>query len=630
MKEIILDIETYCDLDLEECGARRYVSHPSFEIILCSWLDVDNPAEVYTWELGQPIPIFPSEAQFLAFNAAFEFEAFRASKVWPTISFEYFKDVQALCARYSFPKNLAQASQVLCPNEHKDSAGKSLIKLFSCPPRTRPDQALDKWKEYKQYNRQDVIATYNVYKALPRQDLSNLENEIYKLNQEINENGLPVDTETAKIILGNIDEYTARANDILSEITGSKVTSTKQVKRIKDYLFSIGLELPNLQAQTIEDTLKYEIPEQARQILELRAAGALSSVGKYKRILNMSCDGRMYYNSKYYGAHTGRITGTGFQMLNLPRAKTNDPEGLITQFKNGTVEDTLFSARKLVRAMIKAPEGSRLLCADYSSIEFILLVWLAGDKEAVKSFAKGEDQYKVLAAHMYNTTYDKVTKDQRQVAKYGILGCGYGMGAKRCIAYTKQFGKETSLKEATFIVESYRNKYPKVKNMWYALNSFAITALQNKEKIIMADEYKCKFRYSVVNQRDYLLLQLPSGRVMYYSQPKLVPGQFGYSVHVTGMNQVTKQWVSRAVTPGTWAENIIQAIARDLLYHGKFALRNAGYKIIASIYDEVLCEMPNGKGSLEELCQLMCALPTWAQGLPLRADGWEGNRYRKE
>ena len=640
---IIIDFETRSEADID-WGIRRYASHPSTHPLMLAWCDTEAGDEVHQWFPNQPVNTLPwawePNTKVYAFNTDFESEIWEHVMVkkygLPPIPMHRWEDVQSLCSRYSLPRNLHDVCKALDVPPHlvKSYEGSNLIKLFCCPPFAGVIGGAE-WASFCHYNRQDIVATREVLRRLPMDRLSESEREIFELNWEINLNGLPVNVMEAARIYEAIQAYIAEHNQLLPELTGGKVTKVTQVKRITQWLYSVGVCVDNLRADTVGYLLSIltdTTPQGAAaiQVLELRAATGLSSVGKFKRIVEMACDGRMYFNSKYYGAHTGRITGTGFQLLNLPRAKVKDPEAEIRDFMTGDImeRNPVMSGRALVRPMICAPEGTRLLCADYSSIEFILLVWLAGDAEAVKHFANGLDQYKMLAMDMYGVPYDEVSKDQRQMGKVGILGCGYGLGVHGCIRYALQYGLELSEEEARQVVTGYRTKYPGVPQLWYDLSEAAMSAVQCPGEKFTA--FRTTFRTVHSKGRKYLQMVLPSGRAMYYHNPRIDEGKFGPLVFVEGVNQLTRQWQDKEMTPGKWAENVIQAIGRDLLYYGKFKLREAGYKIIGSIYDEVIAEVPNGFGSLQEFESLMASVPPWATGLPVRAEGWEGRRYRKD
>lgn len=630
---IVFDVETFSPVSVKEVGAYKYCRQPGFHIILLTWWDSDT-GQYYTWQEGQPIPSnFYKETTYYAFNASFEFEAMRNDPSWKEIPRARFVDVMALCGRYGLPQSLEEAAHVLAPQDAQKEMGKALIARY-CLPNGGGRVGDTSWGEFVHYNQQDVKATVAILQALPSQSLNSREADIFQLNWEINLNGIPVDVPHAQKIYDTVQAYLASTKDLLSDLTDGYVQTPKQVKKIREWLELRGYPIPNLQAQTVTELLEQDLPEDVQQVLEIRASASQSSIGKYKRVLEMNYDGRIHYNSRYYGAHTGRITGSGFQMLNLPRAKTDNPEEVLSQFDTGGILDgdhqPILMARALVRSIVSAPQGFQFFCADYSSIEYILLVWLAGDQLAVHNFSLGLDQYKALASKMYNKPVEEITKFERQMGKVGILGCGYGMGAIRCQAYAKSFGIELSLEEAQFIVTGFRNAYPNVRKMWHEFNQAALAAVRNPG--VPFTTHQTMFKVVKSKGRVYLQMTLPSGRALYYNQPQLVEGKYGEEVGFYGVEQTTHQWTLKSQTPGKWTENIIQAIARDILYTGKLALRDAGYKIIASIYDEVLAEVPAsyGDAQFDQFIKLMCTKPSWCSDLPLRADGWQGTRYKKD
>lgn len=657
---IIVDFETRSEADLLTVGSYVYARHPSTEVLMLAWEDtVKDPGTVHQWFPGNPVEYWMQtdyDAQVYAFNAcSFEYEIWvavmTAKYSVPLIPPSRWEDVKALCARYGWPQKLALVHKAAKIPEQKDEEGKRLIKKFCCPPFATCSG--DDWELFKAYNRQDVRATKAVLRVLPSPKFSADERKNFDLTWEMNRNGLPVDVKDARQIAKCVAIHLDENNSFLPDLTGGAVTKITQVKRIVTWVREelariIGVEdeddpfyLPNMQAETLAEFVpQLDDYNQSSEhegkldnvitVLELRQALGLSSIGKYKRILDMSYDGRIYYNANHWGAHTGRITGSGFQMLNLPRAKVKDPEGTLDKFYTGEIfnENPVMAARALVRPMIHAEPGNILTVADYSSIEYILLVWKAGEQWAVESFANKVDQYKELAAGMYHVLYEAVTAEQRQMGKVGILGCGYGMAAKRCQAYAKTFGVMLTLKEAQFVVDGFRQKYPKVKALWYKMSEMAIMSVRFPGRTFEANGTK----FCVVKDgrgRSWLRMTLLSGRNLFYNEPCIEMGKYGEQVCVWGVDQKTRIYCKREMTPGKWVENDIQALGRDLLYHGKQQLVDYGYRLIGSIYDEALAENKEGFGSVEIFENLLCTLPAWAKGLPLRAEGYQSYRYKK-
>lgn len=640
---IYLDFETSSQVNLVDEGRTKYVYDPSTYVQIVSYQIDSEPIMTFTchdelWPFIDMIQrlVIDGDAKIVAFNAQFEMAILQNVlnlKVTP----HDFIDVQAICGRYGLPQNLAKATEILCPNEAKSGAGTGLIKLFCTAPRSACTGAY--WKEYINYNIQDVAATRALHQALPSDTLSEREQSIWEFNCEINARGLPIAVAEAEKILEVVTVFMEEQNALLPEITHGKVTKITQVKRIKDYINEVmGFEfLEDLRAETLEKLMNDEsfitLPDVVVTLIELRASLGLSSIGKYKRILNMSYDGRMYDNSRYYGAHTGRITGMGFQLLNLPRAKVKKPKSEITSFFDFSVceRNPVKSARALIRSMIKANRGEIIMAADYSAIEYILLVWLAEDHEAVQRFAAGFEQYIDMAAYIYNKDYEKVSKDERQTGKVGILGCGYGMGANKLVAYADRMQIKLDFATAQAIVNAYRKKYVKVVKMWYDLMKCALNAIRNESMAYTTNRVTFKVVYDR-NKNRWLRMLLPSGRAMYYFKPTIEPGLYGDTLSYMGMNQTTKTYTRQYSTPGKLTENVIQALGRDILYDGKFKCREHEFNIIGSIYDEVIVEEPLNRHipmRLKELEECMCHTEPWAEGLPLRADGYYSPRYKK-
>lgn len=637
---VVIDFETASEVNIKEQGSMRYFTHPSTQILMLGYKIDNGPVKQIFY--GDPFPKEIMENGLIyAFNFGFELGIWQHVCIpnykWPKLEAHMMQDVQAICGRFGLPQNLKEAAKVLHVPTQKDEFGLNLIKLFCMPPFGRDDNGnilphlRQQWELFKIYNQHDVEATYQVLKALPTDKLEPAENKIWLMNHEINVRGVPVDPREAYQILRVTESYLEEHNNRLIDLTDGKVSKVTQIARIKSWMESKGYYIESLTQDELPKWLSREdLPDDVMEVLELRAGMGLSSLGKYKRILNEHYAHRMFYNSRYYGAHTGRITGMGLQLLNLPRASVKDPEAEIQKFFDLSIvfENPVMSARALVRPMIKASEGKTLIVADYSSIEFILLMWLCEEHEAVKRFAQRFDQYKDLAVHMYNVPYDEINKSQRQVGKYGILGCGYGLGAKGFVGYADRFGLTLPLEMATRTVNGFRSLYSNVPKFWYSLANCAINAIEIPGRTFETNRVKFEYKVDRAGHK-WLRMILPSGRAMYYFDPKIEQGKYGPAVTTWGIIQETKSWGKKYMTPGKWAENVIQALGRDLLYYGKQKLQEAGYDIVFSIYDEVVSEVPVERANLKEYETLMASIPPWAEGLPVRAEGYISNRYKK-
>jgi len=362
-----------------------------------------------------------------------------------------------------------------------------------------------------------------------------------------------------------------------------------------------------------------------RKVLMLRQDGAKSSTAKLDSMESAAgADDRMRGLLVYHGAATGRWSGKLVQPQNFPRPSRSQDElnEIIAKLKDDqSVVDhgagTLI-ASDLLRSMLIAKPGHRLLFADYAAIEARVLAWLAGETELVKTFAAGGDVYKVMAKDIYNKPVDKIDGNERQVGKMAILGCGYGMGGKRFAEQCKAMGIEVDSEEAKRIVYVYRESNSAISNYWRDIE----------------DEFLENCREVISQSGQFARLPLKSGRCLTYHNPRIVERETPWSakreaVEVDTLNSVTRQWTSQIIWGGLLTENVVQATARDLMAGAMMRLEMAGYPVIMSVHDEIICEVPDNHGTLAEMIDLMVEVPAWAKGCPIAAEGKEGPRYEK-
>jgi len=629
---IFLDFETRSDIAITR-GIVNYRHHPSTTPLLLSYAFDDAPP-IIEEDFSQPFwPLIDAMRQadtlIYAFNAPFDWSIWNYCLQWPVqarTAWQRYKtvDVKALCARYGMPHSLEKASHTLCGASKQKGQGSSLIKLFQAhsAPQTHPDE----WAQFKEYCLQDIVSMRGVVNALPADHLSPEEHSNFILTWDINEMGIPIDVPSANNIVATIESWLEQHKDLIPRLTGGMVERITQVQRIRAWLQTQGLEVEDLTAATVTTLLeRTDLPSDVTTLLELRAATGLSSVAKYKRIQELEYKGRIHYNHVYHGAHTGRVTGSGFQMLNLPRAQSKDVDSDLKNF--ASLPNPILTARSLVRAMIHPEVNHTLVWADYSSIEYVLLAWLVDDQRALRAFTEMRDVYAELAAVLYHKRLVDVAPKERQIGKAAVLGCGYGMGAKRFQSYAEQWGVVLSAVQAEGVVGAYRQQYSKVQKAWYECQRTVIQAVLQPDTPFKA--YGTTWHV----HKKWLKMSLPSGRNMYYWQPRVVEEMGRLSVHVKRVNRLTYQLEDAVITPGTWVENIVQAIARDLLYWGMKQAQRRGHIIIGSVYDEVITQVKNKylrENTLELLISAMCTKPEWLTGLcPVRATGYVDTRYHK-
>jgi len=554
----------------------------------------------------------------------------------------------AKAASYSLPRSLEGAGQALGLDITKDAEGHRLM-LKMCKPRkprkaereADPDwesklywhEKPEEMERLFEYCLRDVESEYAISEAL--KDLPDDEQETWEMDQEINTRGVQIDTETVEAAIELIGTYSDKILEEMKSLTCGTVGSPKQVKKTLDFLATKGLVLEDLKKATVSEALSREdLNPTAKRILELRQTLSKASTAKFEAMLKRAnSDGRARSLFMYHGASTGRWAGKGIQPQNLPRGSFSDTELAIQLIRDRDLEgikffygDPMDAMSTCVRPMLTAKPGHTLVCADFSSIEGRVLAWLAGEEHILQDYRDGKDPYKVAAAGILGVAYEDVTKEERQTpGKVGELACGYqgGPGAARQFGAT---GSDEDIEDS--IIHPWRDNRPMTVKLWKELEKAAIAAVSTGRVI----EYRgIKFGVS----DGFLFMRLPSGRLLAYRSPevKMAPTPWGKpapKLGFMGVNSLTYKWQRQTTYGGKLAENLTQAVARDLLVLAMKNAEAAGYPTVMHVHDEAIAEIPEGKGSLEEYCNLLEVSPPWLAGCPIEADGWIGRRYRKD
>lgn len=636
MSLIGIDFETRSEVDLNKHGVHNYLAGREADIICLGYKIDDGPTRL--WKPGEQLPSYILNADdhiFYAHNAQFDIKVWNSlgkKYGFPLVTANMFIDIMALCGRFTFHQSLEDAGKDLDLKLKKNPRGKILIKKICTPPFEYTQIDI---QEFYEYCKRDVDSMYELMNALPASKLSELEQKIWELTVEINNNGLPVDVNSAKNIYKLTEIYKEDMNELLPSLTDGQVTKATQTQRIVKWLNSKKVYVNNLQAATVDKLLtRTNLPENVETVLQLRQELGRSSTAKYLRLIELEYKGRIYDNLRYYAANTGRWGGMNFQLHNLPRSKVKDAQPIIDQFNNYEIieKNPVEAAKSIIRGMICASKGKMIGAADYTGIENRGLAWTADDYETLDLFKKDLDQYKDMAAYLYKVLYDDINDEQRYHGKQLVLGCGYGLGWKGYMKYMEGYGTPITEEAAQFGVNAWRTKYYKVVQLWYKCKDAAINAITYPGHTFTVNN-KCKFK--VVTDRNktkWLQLTIPSGRNLYYNKPEIGEGVYGLEPSAMGINPYTKKWMRMKIIPGRFVENIVQALSRDILAQGKLNLRDAGYKIIGSVHDEVIIELPedlNNESTLNDIIRLMCDMPEWAKGIPLTAEGIIEKRYRK-
>lgn len=644
---LLIDLETYAEADLRKVGAYRYTEDPSFRVLMAGWTAVERledlrgmtleqvqiaTDEVTIWEVPG---LFDPAVIKVAHNA--QFERLALSRFMGLPQGEYmppgqFVDTQALGALRGLPQKLELMARALGVDP-KDEAGTALINFFSKPnrrgERNLPEDHPEKWEEFCRYCRQDVATTGQILDVLGLDFPTQTERAVWDADQRINDAGIAADLELVSRAIEADNRNRTEAERQLTDLL--KIENPRSVQQFTDGLSRLGLEVPNLRAATVEALLAGELTADQRRALELRAEIAGSAVKKYQAIEDrVSPDGRYRGCFRYFGAHTGRWTGSGVQLQNLPRATIHAPavtavdlaleDGVsmteaearadaaevagVIKSLHETGRSTPFQLKALIRPTFTGP----LVVVDFAAIEARVLAWLAGETWALEAFRAGRDIYVETAQRMGG-----LTRDQGKVA---VLASGYqgGIGSLRVM------GAKGTDDELDRLKNQWRRANPNIVQFWHDLeDAFGGGGRAGRVRV----EKKGPDRW----------VWLPSGRAVVYRRVRWERWHFQDE---DGRKRSKEGW--RFDSPqnggmrtdtygGRLTENATQAVARDLLAAALVRLDRAGFTVVGHVHDEVMVEA--ARGSVDEIVRLMCEPPEWADGLPLAAEGFWTERYRK-
>jgi DNA polymerase len=516
-------------------------------------------------------------------------------------------------------------------------------------------EAMNPWHEKEaeldilfKYCAQDVRVERAISDALPS-GLSTKELKVWQMDQEMNHRGVQIDMPLVDAAIAVAAQCKEQADLWISEKTDGVVTSIGQRAKFLNWLSEQPCEgsLDNLQKATVADAVsKPDLwTADALRALQLRQSVSKTSTKKYDTMAKAVCtDSRVRGLLAYHGADTGRWAGRIVQPQNFPRgtikASIESLCGDVLTMGREDMEmiygDPMEVLSSALRGAITSSEGTDLICADYSAIEARGLFWIAGDERALSVFRQGRDIYKDMAVKVYGVEYDDVTAEQRQMGKQAILGLGYQMGAAKFQETCLGYGMEVSLELAQKVVDAYRGTHAPVKAFWYAAQAACFEALERGRG--GAPVALASGRIQVYHSKeDFLHIRLPSGRKLSFYKPRLKdlynPRFERNEVKITfmGVNSMTRKYSRLDTYGGKLVENIVQALSRDIMVEAMLELeyQSDKYTPILTVHDEIVAEVPEGVGSVEEFELLIAKVPGWAKGFPLDAEGWRGKRYRK-
>jgi|HubBroStandDraft_4_1064222.scaffolds.fasta_scaffold00554_14 DNA polymerase len=692
-----LDYETRSNQNLRVTGPWVYGEHWSTSVWTACF--ARGEGDVEAWHPGDPVPDTIARAArdgvpFVAHNVGFE-RAITATQMatkhgWPIIPIEQWWCTASMAAAMALPRDLERAGTLMGCAMQKDMEGHALMKKMMKPSKTVKCLACnqtghqsghvcgvcgghgvilywvdDAWSIARgtEYCKQDVRTERDL--ATKVRPLPPREREIWILDQKMNERGVGVDVPLVRKSLAIATKASAELNEQLKFLTGPSMLRTTQVQKLRIWLAFEGLVAENLSKETIAALLESKnLDAGLRAAIELRKEAAKTSTAKLNAYLARVClDGMMRDNLMYHGANTGRWSGRGAQLQNLPsrfiisKDQINAAIWMIEQGWTGAemapwIDTPLETISACLKGMIVPPAGYDFIAADYNAIEARMAAWLASAGGLLGVFARGEDPYLFMASLIYphvdlrgidwsdkaqvNAAKERWSHE-RQIGKIAVLGLGYQMGWEKFQATCAKDRVLIGDQEAKEVVVAFREGNPEIPDLWKDLEDAAISATVHPGQTYLVADGKLRF----MRAGKWLYLGLPSGRILSYANPTMKKREMPWiddttglpamkwGVSFQGINSMTHRWSWQHAYGGKWLENADQGASRDKLAYSQLRLEEKGYMQVLSVHDEPVSIVPYEWGSVKEVEQIMCEDEDWCPGLPVKAEGWRGPRYRK-
>lgn len=658
MENLSIDLETFSSVDLKKCGVYKYAESDDFEILLFGYSVDGSEVQVVDLAQGETIPEVVLSALTdetvikWAFNAQFErvclsrYLRDKGINVNPSqtekseslfLNPSSWHCTMIWSATLGLPMSLENVGTVLGLDKQKLTEGKNLIKYFCLPcnptkvngGRTRNKYFHDKekWELFKSYNKRDVEVEMSIQEKLSRFPVPDFLWQEFYLDQQINDRGIGIDPLFVESAIKLDQEVKTHLMDELKHVTG--LENPNSVLQMRSWLKEHGLEMESLGKKEVAKELK-TVGKELAEVLRLRQQLAKSSVKKYTAMKNAACmDYRERGMFRFYGANrTGRFAGRLVQLQNLPQNHLPDLAEARSLVKQGNVEalemlyeDIPDTLSQLIRTSFIPRTGFKFIVADFSAIEARVLAWLAGEKWRMRVFAEGKDIYCSSASQMFGVPVEKhgVNGHLRQKGKIAELALGYGgsVGALKAMGALDMGLTEEELQP---LVDAWRSSNPMVTTLWWDVDR---AVKQCVHEHVSVRTHNIVFTY----KSGLLIIELPSKRCLYYVKPRVEENKYGgESVTYEGVGS-TKKWERLESYGPKFVENITQAIARDILLYAMQTLKE--YRIVAHVHDEAIIETDKNV-SVQSVCGLMGRTPPWAEGLVLRADGYECEFYKKD
>lgn len=653
MQELGIDIETYSSNDLPSCGVYKYVEAEDFTILLFAYSVDGGPVTCCDFAQGEELPeeilaaLRDPKVVKTAFNAAFERICISKYYGWPLMDPAQWRCTMVRAARMGLPLSLGQCGEVLKLADGKMKEGAALIRYFSCPTRKKdgtivrhlPSDAPDRWEVFVKYNIRDVEVEQAILKIVRRLEPADFDEELYTVDQLINDRGVMIDRQLVDNAARFDEEYKQHLLAEAQELSG--MDNPNSPSQIKEYLQKVtGQVFQSLNKKSlddIEDSLKYW--PIARKVLALRREMGKTSNKKYCAMQQCVCsDGRIHGLLQFCGAaRTGRWAGRLVQVQNLPQNHLQDLDYARNLVKAGDLEDFELNygnptqvLSELIRTAFIAKPGCTFHVCDFSAIEARVIAWLAGETWVLDVFRKGGDIYCATASQMFGVPVEKhgANAELRQKGKIAVLALGYGGGVS---ALEAMGGSRMGLsqQEEKDIMLRWREANPKIVKLWKVIELAAIRAIQTGETITINRGIEVGRHWGC------LTIKLPSGRTICYPRASIgVERNDGWRgdhpiIEYEGLNQITKKWEKIRTYGGKLTENVVQSIARDIL--GIVILRayRESLNIVFHIHDEIIVEAEADQ-TLKDVEKLFSEPISWCTDLPLKGAGYSTPYYLKD
>lgn len=654
MATLSIDIETYSDASLPSVGVYRYADDPSFEILLLAYAFDGEDVRVVDIAQGEKPPrrvldaILNPSVTKSAFNAQFE-RVCLSKHLGRRLDPEGWTCTMVHAWMLGLSGGLDDVAKALGlpPDKQKMFIGKNLIRLFSIPRRpsetngnqTRyyPHNIPLEWQQFKEYCAQDVAVEREIRRRLEAYPMSDRELRLYHIDQRINDFGVRLDHDFARQAAAIDAAHTEELSAAYRDLTG--LANPNSTTQLRGWLSNrLGREVASVDKRAIAELREVAVDHpEVCEALELRQQLTRTSVAKYGKMAEVICgDGKAHGLLQFQGTKTGRWAGRLIQIQNLPRNYIEDLDLVRDVVRTGDLEllrllygDVPDVLSQLIRTAFVPSDGCRFIVSDFSAIEARVIAWLAGEEWVVEAFRSHGKIYEATAAQMFGVPFEKIVRGQpeyeyRAKGKVATLACGYagGVAALKAMGADKMGLSDEELRE---IVDRWRAANPKIAQFWADVDGAAKTAVDNRTTVSLQKGLQFTYESGV------LFIRLPSGRRLAYPKPRVEPHhKFAGAAKITFDGQELGKIGRIDTYGGKLAENITSATARDCLAEALIRLHEAGYMIAFHVHDEVVLDVPRGRGSVEEVNEIMSRPLSWAPGLPLAAAGFECDYYQKD